>query len=111
MPCRSRSLVTPRSTPCTSRSSNHPNSGARVHRAAILGGMGYEAIDASGGAQLKVMAPLAPAFELSIPERPADTGLFGPESIVWRVHHDRSFPLAGERGLMVLCPHDPQCAP
>jgi len=61
-------------------------------------GMGYEAIDASGGAQLKVMAPLAPAFELSIPERPADTGLFGPESIVWRVHHDRSFPLAGMRG-------------
>lgn len=60
--------------------------------------MGYEAIDASGGAQLKVMAPLARAYELSIPERPADTGLVGPESIVWRVHRDRSFPLAGMRG-------------
>src|SRR2546428_9295094 len=98
MPCRSRSLVTPRSTPCTSRSSNHPNSGARVHRAAILGGMGYEAIDASGGAQLKVMAPLAPAFELSIPERPADTGLFGPETTWGPGHHTRSFQLPGGAG-------------
>src|SRR2546428_2579264 len=53
MPFFLRSRRPPRSTPCTCRSSNQPNSGARVHRAAILDGMGYEAIDASGGAQLK----------------------------------------------------------
>jgi len=78
---------------------------ARVHRAAILGGLGYEAIDASGGAQLRVMAPLAQAYERSVPERFADGGLFGPGSIVWRVHRDRTFPLAGMRSLMVQALH------
>jgi len=67
--------------------------------------MGYEAIDASGGAQLRVMAPLAQAYERSVPERFADGGLFGPGSIVWRVHRDRTFPLAGMRSLMVQALH------
>jgi len=48
-----------------------------------------------------VMEPLARAFARSVPERPADDGLFGPRSVVWRVHRDRSFPLAGIRSLMV----------
>ncbi len=51
------------------------------------------------------MAPLARAYERSVPERPADGGLFGPRSLVWRVHRDRSFPLAGVRSLMVQALH------
>jgi uncharacterized protein (DUF2236 family) len=38
-------------------------------------------------------------------ENPADDGLFGPRSIVWRVNRDRSFPLAGMRSLMVQALH------
>ena len=52
-----------------------------------------------------VMEPLAHAFARSVPERPADDGLFGPRSVVWRVHRDRSFPLAGIRSLMVQALH------
>jgi len=71
-----------------------------------LDGVGSEAIDsARGEAQLRVMAPLARAYELSVPERPADGGLFGPGSMVWRVHRDRSFPLAGMRSLMIQALH------
>jgi uncharacterized protein (DUF2236 family) len=55
--------------------------------------------------QLKMMAPLARAYERSVPERPADGGLFGPRSLVWRVHRDRSFPLAGMRSLMIQALH------
>jgi len=54
---------------------------ARIERAAILDGVGYKAVDsARGEAQLNVMAPLARAYELSVPERPKDGGLFGPGS-------------------------------
>jgi uncharacterized protein (DUF2236 family) len=52
-----------------------------------------------------VMEPLARAFARSVAERPADDGLFGPRSVVWRVHRDRSFPLAGIRSLMVQALH------
>jgi uncharacterized protein (DUF2236 family) len=52
-----------------------------------------------------MMAPLARAYERSVPEHPADGGLFGPQSIVWRVHRDRSFPLAGMRSLMIQALH------
>jgi uncharacterized protein (DUF2236 family) len=52
-----------------------------------------------------VMETLAHAFARSVPERPADDGLFGPRSVVWRVHRDRSFPLAGIRSLMVQALH------
>jgi len=51
------------------------------------------------------MAPLARAFERSVVERPRDRGLFGPRSMVWRVHRDRSFPLAAIRSLMVQALH------
>jgi uncharacterized protein (DUF2236 family) len=51
------------------------------------------------------MEPLARAFARSVPERPADSGLFGPRSIVWRVHRDRTFPLAGIRSLIVQALH------
>jgi uncharacterized protein (DUF2236 family) len=51
------------------------------------------------------MEPLARAFARSVPEHPADGGLFGPRSIVWRVHRDRSFPLAGIRSLVVQALH------
>jgi len=53
----------------------------------------------------RFMAPLAQAYERAVPERPADQGLFGPTSLVWRVHRDRSFPLAGMRSLMVQALH------
>ena len=52
-----------------------------------------------------MMAPLARAYERAVPERPADVGLFGPRSLVWRVHRDRTFPLAGMRSLMVQALH------
>jgi uncharacterized protein (DUF2236 family) len=52
-----------------------------------------------------MMAPLARAYEHSVSERPADAGLFGPRSLVWRVHRDRAFPLAGMRSLMVQALH------
>ena len=51
------------------------------------------------------MAPLARAYARSVPEHPADAGLFGPRSLVWRVNRDRSFPLAGMRSLMVQALH------
>ena len=40
-----------------------------------------------------------------MPENPADDGLFGPRSIVWRVNRDRTFPLSGMRSLMVQALH------
>ncbi len=52
-----------------------------------------------------MMEPLARAFERSVLERPRDGGLFGPQSMVWRVHRDRSFPLAAIRSLMVQALH------
>ena len=55
--------------------------------------------------RLEMMEPLARAYERSVPERPADGGLFGPRSMVWQVHRDRSFPLATIRSLMVQALH------
>lgn len=55
--------------------------------------------------QLSPLEPLARAFERAVPEHPADDGLFGPQSIVWRVNRDRSFPLAGMRSLMIQALH------
>ncbi len=52
-----------------------------------------------------MLEPLAGVYPRSVPEHPADQGLFGPSSIVWRVHRDRSFPLAGMRALMVQALH------
>ena len=51
------------------------------------------------------MEPLARAFSRSVSEHPADGGLFGPGSVVWRVHRDRSFPLAAVRSLMIQALH------
>jgi uncharacterized protein (DUF2236 family) len=56
-------------------------------------------------ARLDMLEPLARAYERSVPERPADGGLYGPGSMVWRVHRDRSFSLAGMRSLMVQALH------
>src|ERR1700730_9217757 len=52
-----------------------------------------------------MMEPLARAYEHSVPERPKDGGLLGPGSVVWRVHRDRSFPLAAIRSLMIQALH------
>jgi uncharacterized protein (DUF2236 family) len=54
---------------------------------------------------LDPLEPLARAYERAVPEHPADDGLFGPRSVVWRVHRDRSFPLAGVRSLMIQALH------
>jgi uncharacterized protein (DUF2236 family) len=61
--------------------------------------------DVQRESRLEMMAPLAQAYVRSVPERPADSGLFGPKSLVWRVHRDRSFPVAGMRSLMVQALH------
>jgi uncharacterized protein (DUF2236 family) len=58
-----------------------------------------------GESRLEMMAPLARAYSRAVPEHPADGGLFGPRSVVWRVHRDRSFTLAGMRSLMVQALH------
>lgn len=52
-----------------------------------------------------MMEPLAQAYQRSVTAHPKDRGLFGPRSIVWRVHRDRSFPLAAIRSLMVQALH------
>ena len=54
---------------------------------------------------LDILEPLARALTRSVAERPADDGLFGPRSLVWRVHRDRSFAVAGIRSLMVQALH------
>ncbi|TMD18507.1 MAG: DUF2236 domain-containing protein [Chloroflexi bacterium] len=59
----------------------------------------------SAPGRLTMLEPLARVYERSVPAEPADAGLFGPGSIVWRVHRDRSFPLAGMRALMVQALH------
>jgi len=55
--------------------------------------------------RLSPLEPLARIYLRAVPEHPADDGLFGPKSIVWRVNRDRSFPLAGMRSLMVQALH------
>jgi uncharacterized protein (DUF2236 family) len=54
---------------------------------------------------LRPLEPLARALSLAVPERPRDDGLFGPRSAVWRLHRDRSFPVAGIRSLMLQALH------
>src|SRR5207253_5115945 len=56
-------------------------------------------------ARLSPLEPLARAYERAVPEHPADDGLFGPRSMVWRVNRDRCFPLAGMRSLMIQALH------
>ena len=54
---------------------------------------------------LSPLKPLADAFSRAVPEHPADEGLFGPGSVVWRLHRDRSFPVAAIRSLMLQALH------
>jgi uncharacterized protein (DUF2236 family) len=56
-------------------------------------------------ARLSPLETLARTYVRAVPEHPADDGLFGPDSVVWRVNRDRSFPLAGLRSLMVQALH------
>jgi uncharacterized protein (DUF2236 family) len=62
-------------------------------------------VSSEAASQIAMMEPLARAYERSVPERPKDGGLFGPGSVVWRVHRDRSFPLAAIRSLMIQALH------
>jgi uncharacterized protein (DUF2236 family) len=62
-------------------------------------------MDLKATANLKMLEPLARTYERSIPEHPSDGGLYGPGSMVWKVHRDRSFPLAGMRSLMIQALH------
>jgi uncharacterized protein (DUF2236 family) len=56
-------------------------------------------------ARANPLEKLAQAFVRAVPEHPADDGLFGPRSIVWRVNRDRVSPLAGMRSLMLQALH------
>jgi uncharacterized protein (DUF2236 family) len=56
-------------------------------------------------ARLSPLESLGAAYARAIPDDPADDGLFGPASIVWRVNRDRCLPLAGLRSLMVQALH------
>jgi uncharacterized protein (DUF2236 family) len=62
-------------------------------------------VDRQPESSLDILEPLARALTRSVAERPADDGLFGPRSVVWRVHRDRSFAVAGIRSLMVQALH------
>jgi uncharacterized protein (DUF2236 family) len=62
-------------------------------------------VDRQPGSSLDMLEPLARALTRAVAERPADDGLFGPRSVVWRVHRDRSFAVAGIRSLMVQALH------
>ena len=62
-------------------------------------------VDHQPASSLDILDPLARALTRAVEERPADDGLFGPRSVVWRVHRDRSFALAGIRSLMVQALH------
>jgi uncharacterized protein (DUF2236 family) len=59
--------------------------------------------EASG--QLRLLQPLAATLRTFVPERAEDDGLFGPRSLVWRLHRDRSFLLAGVRSLLMQALH------
>lgn len=54
---------------------------------------------------LSPLQPLADALSRAVPKHPADDGLFGPRSVVWRLHRDRSFPVAAIRSLMLQALH------
>lgn len=54
---------------------------------------------------LRPLEPLARALSQAVPVRPGDDGLFGPRSTVWRLHRDRSFPVAAIRSLMLQALH------
>jgi uncharacterized protein (DUF2236 family) len=54
---------------------------------------------------LSPLAPLAEVYDRAVQLHPADDGLFGPKSLVWRVHRDRSYPIAAMRSLMVQALH------
>ncbi|HEX2680805.1 MAG TPA: oxygenase MpaB family protein, partial [Candidatus Dormibacteraeota bacterium] len=56
-------------------------------------------------ARVNALKQLGRAYVRAVPEHPADDGLFGPGSVVWRVNRDRCFPLAGMRSLMVQALH------
>ena len=62
-------------------------------------------VDRQPESSLDILEPLARALTRAVAERPADDGLFGPQSVVWRVHRDRTFALAGIRSLMVQALH------
>jgi uncharacterized protein (DUF2236 family) len=62
-------------------------------------------VDRRPESSLDILEPLARALARSVAERSADDGLFGPRSLVWRVHRDRSFAVAGIRSLMVQALH------
>ena len=51
------------------------------------------------------LEPLANAYVRAVSATPADDGLFGPRSVVWRVNRDRCYPLAGLRSLMLQALH------
>jgi hypothetical protein len=54
---------------------------------------------------LRPLEPLARALSRAVPERPRDDGLFGPRSVVWRLHRDRCLPITGIRSLMLQALH------
>lgn len=56
-------------------------------------------------ARVDPLEALAEAYVRALPENPANDGLFGPRSVVWRVNRERTFPLAGMRSLMIQALH------
>jgi len=63
------------------------------------------AMELDAAREVSPLEPLARAYVRAIPERPADDGLYGPQSVVWRVNRDRSFPLSGIRSLLMQALH------
>jgi uncharacterized protein (DUF2236 family) len=61
--------------------------------------------DQEPAGQLRLLEPLAATLRRFVPDRVVDDGLFGPHSVVWRAHRDRSFLLAGVRSLLMQALH------
>jgi uncharacterized protein (DUF2236 family) len=47
----------------------------------------------------------AAAYAASVPDNPADDGLFGPSSVTWRVSNDPTSPVGGLRSLLMQALH------
>jgi uncharacterized protein (DUF2236 family) len=62
-------------------------------------------LDAPPPRPTAALEPIAGVLVRALSEGPADDGLFGPHSLAWRLHRERTLPLAGVRALMLQALH------
>jgi uncharacterized protein (DUF2236 family) len=64
-----------------------------------------EAVPQAGASRESLLGRAAAAFAASVPESPADDGLFGPGSVTWRLAGGMTMPVAGLRTLLLQALH------